>query len=71
MRQSCAIGLGPPTIFGLIALPVTSNSAGSIAGKRETDTWITLISTPVVPLVAAGFGALIIPARGPDDNSGN
>ena len=70
MRQSCAIGLGP-TIFGLIALLVTSNSAGSIAGKRKKETWIKLISTPVVPLVAAGFDALIFPARGPDDDSGN
>jgi ABC-type transport system involved in multi-copper enzyme maturation permease subunit len=44
--ERMAIGLGP-TIFGLIVLLVTSNSAGSITSEREKDTWTTLISTPL------------------------
>ncbi|MCE9607418.1 MAG: ABC transporter permease [Planctomycetia bacterium] len=38
---------GVPMIFGLMLLLVTSNSAGSITGEREKDTWLTLMSTPL------------------------
>jgi hypothetical protein len=44
--EGVAMGLGP-TIFGLIVLLITSNSAGAITSEREKDTWTTLISTPL------------------------